>query len=58
MDSLDRNGWVLTAYCGCKSCCGKEETPIAPPEDCIAADSTKLTNDDAEKVCAAPKNGA
>ncbi len=38
--------WTLTAYCGCKKCCGKE--------DCISASGRKLTNADALKVCAAP----
>ena len=41
------SNWTLTAYCGCKKCCGKE--------DCVAAGGKKLTNDDAGKVCAAPR---
>ena len=46
--SYSETGWTLTAYCGCSKCCGKE--------DCIAANGQKLTNADAERVCAAPSN--
>ena len=40
------SGWTITAYCGCNSCCGKE--------DLKSASGKVLSNLDAYRVCAAP----